>query len=111
MAFSAQSLGAETHYRASAPSARERVRWLAVFNTGNHTLDNRFLLGCVAPVLWRCMSLQVALLVVPLRTLTAGNDARAHGARAKAGTQYFFLFFQILCFIPTVGRKVTAWKA
>jgi hypothetical protein len=31
--------------------------------------------------------------VVPLRTLTAGNGARAHGARAKAGTQYFFLSF------------------
>jgi hypothetical protein len=39
------------------------------------------------------MSLPVALLVVPLRTLTAGNGARAHGARAKAGTQYFFLSF------------------
>ena len=51
-------------------------------------------IGCVAPVLWQCMSLQVVLLVVPLRTLTAGNGARAHGARAKAaGTQYFFLSF------------------
>ncbi len=33
--------------------------------------------------------------MVPLRTLTAGDGARAHGARAKAGTQYFFLSFYL----------------
>jgi hypothetical protein len=38
-------------------------------------------------------TLPVALLVVPLRTLAAGNGTRAHGARAKADTQYFFLSF------------------
>jgi hypothetical protein len=31
--------------------------------------------------------------VIPLRTFPAGNGARAHGARAKAGTQSFFLSF------------------
>jgi hypothetical protein len=49
-------------------------------------LHSQWVVGCLAPVLWLCLS----LLVVPLRTLTAGNGARAHGARAKAGTQYFF---------------------
>jgi hypothetical protein len=33
--------------------------------------------------------------VVPLRTFPAGNGARAHGARAKAGTQSFFLSFTV----------------
>jgi hypothetical protein len=54
----------------------------------------RGVVGCVAPVLWQCMFLQVVLqLVIPLCTTTAGNGARAHGARAKAGTPYFFLSF------------------
>jgi hypothetical protein len=54
----------------------------------------RGVVGCVAPVLWQCMFLQVVLLVIPLnRTITAGNSARAHGARAEAGTPYSFLSF------------------
>ncbi len=44
-------------------------------------------IGCAVPVLWWCLP----LLVVPLYILTAGNGARAHGARAKASAQSFFL--------------------
>jgi hypothetical protein len=50
---------------------------------------SQWVVGCVVPVLWWYLS----FLVVPLCTLTAGNGARAHGARAKAGAQSFFLSF------------------
>jgi hypothetical protein len=55
------------------------------------------------------MSLPVALLVVPLRTLTSGNCARAHGARAKAGTRYFFLSFFHMLMLACGLRLLATW--
>ncbi len=46
--------------------------------------------GVVVPVLLMCMPLQMP----HHRTHTAGNGARAHGARAKAGAKSFFLSFR-----------------
>jgi hypothetical protein len=55
---------------------------------------------------WWCLSLLLVLFVVPLRTFPAGNGARAHGARAKAGTQSFFLSFHHLLHIARLPLYV-----
>jgi hypothetical protein len=65
----------------------------------------QWVIGCAVPVLWWCLPL-LLLVVIPLCTLTAANGARAHGARAKAGAQSFFLsFFQV----PTKPAKIPHW--
>jgi hypothetical protein len=39
--------------------------------------------------------------MIPQRIHTAGNGARAHGARAKAGAKSFFLSFFFLLALTT----------
>ena len=72
------------------------VRRACVGSTGRVEVlpvHSRCEIGCVARVRWWCLSLLLVLFVIPLRTFPAGNGARAHGARAKAGAQSFFLSF------------------
>jgi hypothetical protein len=72
------------------------VRRACVGSTGRVVVlpvHSRCEIGCVARVRWWCLSLLLVLFVIPLRTFPAGNGARAHGARAKAGAQSFFLSF------------------
>jgi hypothetical protein len=88
-------------YVRSATRGSGRVLWCSVRracvgSTGRVVVlpvHSRCEIGCVAHVRWWCMSPvgMLVLFVVPLRTFPAGNGARAHGARAKAGTQSFFL--------------------